>query len=300
MACPTSDEKVEAKLESKSELGNKSIKIQVVSDLHLDFIAKPVKHWRKLIEPQEGVPYLALVGDLCQLENEKLWTGFIEKLVPLYTQIFIVNGNHEFYAGKCHWKKTVYALQKRQKRWVEDRGWSNVKILDNEAVEVEGFRILGCTLWSHVPLKARYCIEHTMNDYQFIWVPNHGEDDRSSNRKATVDDTNRWHEQSVQWLTRELEDHPETPTVILTHHAPLTKGTSDSKYEEKEERLLNHGFATNLESLFQPQVRGWIFGHTHYCTDFKFRNSRVVANQGGYPHENSSYQVNKVVEVTGA
>jgi predicted phosphodiesterase len=270
--------------------------LQVASDLHLDLVEHPIKHWRSVLTPDSGAQYLALVGDTCELHNKSLWCDFISKLVPHYKGIFVVNGNHEFYSQLGHHTKTHAALRHRQKQWIAESNWTNVHIMDRTALEVEGFRVLGCTLWSYVPARARVEVEEGLNDYSRIWIAHHGEADHSAQRRVTVSDTNQWHEEDVRWLSSELKLHPETPTIILTHHAPLMRGTSDARYEQKN-RGLNHGFATNLEGLFHRQVKLWCFGHTHHSADFTFRQTRVVSNPKGYPGEGLAYSQQKTVLV---
>ena len=47
--------------------------------------------------------------------------------------------------------------------------------------------------------------------------------------------------------------------VVLTHHAPLMKGTSHPRFEGQ---LLTQGFSTDLESLMGSPVAVWCYGHT--------------------------------------
>ena len=52
-------------------------------------------------------------------------------------------------------------------------------------------------------------------------------------RLLSVDDTRRVHREALQWLEAQLEDE-ETRTaarvVVLTHHTPSMRGTSDPKH----------------------------------------------------------------------
>jgi hypothetical protein len=70
--------------------------------------------------------------------------------------------------------------------------------------------------------------------------------------------------------------------IILTHFAPLMKGTSDPMYESQTARGMNYGFASSLETLFLPHLRLWAFGHTHWTTDFEHGKTRVVSNPRDY------------------
>lgn len=49
------------------------------------------------------------------------------------------------------------------------------------------------------------------------------------------------------------------------------------------------------------EVKSWVFGHTHYSTDFKEGGIRLVSNQRGYalPWKNidSKFDAGKVIRV---
>jgi hypothetical protein len=62
---------------------------------------------------------------------------------------------------------------------------------------------------------------------------------------------------------------------------------------------LTHAFASSLEGLFRPEVKLWVFGHTHYAVDFQFRGTRVVSNPLGYGGRNDTpgYKKDKVLSV---
>ena len=47
-------------------------------------------------------------------------------------------------------------------------------------------------------------------------------------------------------------------------------------------RYFNADIPEGVEST-RPEL--WICGHTHYNVDFIFGETRILSNQGGYPHE---------------
>jgi len=242
------------------------MEIQIVSDLHLEFVKSPIKNWNTLIKP--SAPYLALLGDICELKNKALWKGFIERLVPHWKKIFIINGNHEYYSYSQH---TWSVLLDNQRQWASQIS-PNIHILDNESYELDGFLILGTTLWSNVPLHAVHDVEDTLNDYRAIT--------NSDGTPLEVKHTNSMHEKAVRWLSSEI-NKTQLPIIVLTHHAPLMTGTSNPEYEIPG-RKINHAFATDLSGLFKSHVKLWGFGHTHWCTDFFYRSTRVYSNARGY------------------
>lgn len=257
---------------------NNSVRVQIASDLHLECWPNPVDNWQDFLTP--SAPYLALVGDICEVRHKELWCGFIQQLIPYWKHIFIVNGNHEYYGG------TVSKALRLQSSWIEEYKWSKtVHVLEKTGFDInEHVRVIGCTLWSRVPVWAERQVTEEINDYEQI-------------HQCTVQDTNQWHEESVRWLFDEI-DNSQKFLIVITHYAPLMKKTSSPEYEEKELRMVNHAFASDLNGLLQPPVMLWVFGHTHYVTDFFQPNGvRVVSNALGY-QENEEYKIDKVVDLT--
>jgi len=243
--------------------------IQIVSDLHLDFVKHPIKNWREIITP--SAPCLAILGDTCELTNMSLFQYFLEAISPHWEHILILNGNHEFYGYKPRQNKEK--LEAKQKKVISK--FNNVHLLENSYIDLEGVRVVGTTLWTHVPANAVADVEWYINDYRSIYT---------GKRMIDAKITNSWHETAVRYLNTVIDESP-LPVVVLTHHAPLMHGTSDPKYEQSKDsdtRLANHGFATNLESLMKENVKLWAFGHTHWCCDFTHRDTRIYSNARGY------------------
>jgi predicted phosphohydrolase len=269
------------------------VQIQCVSDLHIDCLLDPVGRWRSLIEP--SAPYLALVGDLCSLSNKELWCEFVAELQPHWQHIFIVNGNHEYYADTSCRHDNYPTMLDNQREWVRRSGYTNVHILENDSYELEDVMILGCTLWSRVPVWAEEKVATTINDYRRIFCMT-----AEGYRNIDVRFTNALHEKSVRWLYDKISKS-EKYVIVLTHYAPLVSGTSDPKYENDKDRALNHAFATDLSGLIslRPEILLWVFGHTHWYTDMMFKHCRVVSNPRGYDeYAEPRYENNKVVEIS--
>ena len=154
-------------------------------------------------------------------------------------------------------------------------------------------RILGCTLWSHIPDDAMVAVTTLLNDYKLIYTSHIGHGDKSTVR-VTFNDMNTMHARDRQWLESRLINDG-TPTVVLTHYAPLMVGTSSPEYET---RATNHGFATDLSAVFTPNLRLWAFGHTHWACDLVYQNTRIVTNARGYTSsERKGYVPDKVFVV---
>lgn len=97
-----------------------------------------------------------------------------------------------------------------------------------------------------------------MTDYNAVTIKTEGAE---AKRKITIADTNRWHEDELQYILSEVQLAREENQVaiVLTHHAPLLKGTSHPRYTGE---LLNHGFSTDLSVHMGNPIAVWCYGHT--------------------------------------
>ena len=104
----------------------------------------------------------------------------------------------------------------------------NVHNLHRHAVRYGGVRIVGATLWSHVPHEHQVAVARSLTDYGQITVPT-----ATGFRKVTVTDTNEWHRQDVEFIRQHIEDAKTAgeKVVVLTHHAPLGTGVSAPQYD---------------------------------------------------------------------
>lgn len=262
------------------------MKLQIVSDLHIGFFKNPIKNWRTLIEP--SADYLALLGDIHELRDIIILRKFLLAVCPNFKKVFYIMGNHEYYVGRDK-QIDMKTLFDKFKEWCECY-ISNLIILENESYEIDNIKILGTTLWSHIPSKYEKEITNSINDYKFI---------KMSNRPITVDFINKLHEKAVLFLYDEIKkcEEEKKDVIILTHHAPLKNGTSSPLYEKS---VSNYAYATELTGLFKENVKLACFGHTHHNCDFKFRNTRVVSNPRGYNSDDEcfkKYKNNFVIEI---
>lgn len=89
----------------------------------------------------------------------------------------------------------------------------------------------------------------------------------------------------------------------MTHHAPSLQSTSSPQHANNP---WNAAFGTAILSKISDVsgVKAWVFGHTHYSTEFREKGVRVLANQRGYvlPWSNErglkgGFDVGKIIHV---
>lgn len=253
---------------------------QYMSDLHLE-----MRPGLRISPKDVRAPFLILAGDVGDPGTNE-YVSFLTHAANLYERVFVVLGNHECYGRRLHRAiNLTKALCTRA-----GRGKDNVLFLNREepyATAGDRVRVLGCTLWSHVPPEAATLVREGLNDYRAI-------------QGFGIETGNREHEEDVAWLTRELLSvrAAQARCVVVTHHAPLMQGTSHPMYEGAN-RPLNHAFATDMRALieeFADVAPVWIHGHTHFTHKTMFHTGpgreegcedglktvTVASNQRGY------------------
>ncbi|SBP87149.1 metallophosphoesterase [Thiomonas delicata] len=236
------------------------MRIQLASDLHLEFLAQ-LFPGETTLAPAPGADVLVLAGDI---GNGRLATTlFANWPVP----VVYVAGNHEFYGRD--WMATRHALRDAA------RGTA-VHVLDNSAVVLGGVRFLGSTLWTDYrypcALGQRELMDLagiSLNDHRRILV-----DDGLFTPEMALQE----HLRSRAWLQEQLALPHAGKTVVVTHHGPSLL----SVHPRYSANPINAAFVSDLGEL----VRGvplWLHGHVHDSFDYGLNGCRVVANPRGYP-----------------
>ena len=232
------------------------MRLHVLSDLHLEFAPISI--------PKTDADVVVLAGDIDVGLRGLNW---INHHIPDRPVIYVL-GNHEFYHEDLIQLRRAVALIAKD---------TNVQVLENSAVEIDGYSFLGCTLWTDFSLRgnpehAMDNAERLMNDFRL--VKNGG-----SKQRLRARDVAQLHCASVAWLRDELKQHDPSTTVIVTHHAPSPRCEA-SQYLGAP---LSPAFVANLDGIIEPSgVALWIHGHTHHNVDFTLGKTRVLSNQRGY------------------
>lgn len=203
--------------------------------------------------------------------------------------VVAVLGNHDFYGVSID-----RALEIARK---ELRG-TDVHLLENEAIVLNGVRFLGATLWTdyevahgsldgepELPLEARrdlafhVCIRE-ITDFRQIF--------RSDERRpgetgyVTVQELIARHAESRAFIEHELEKPFSGKTVVVTHHAPTPLSIHPSYIGSPT----NAAFVSDLTEVIRiGKPWYWIHGHVHHYFDYFEGETRVLCNPRGYRHE---------------
>lgn len=241
---------------------------QYMSDLHLEVGSL----YTSFVVPK-AAPYLVLAGDIGCLRDYAGLLAFLTVQCAQFDRVFLVLGNHEFYGISRE-----DGLQAAKSLETEPQLLGKLSILNRNRVDINRrVTILGCTLHSYIPKESQLWVRMKVADF-------------SSIRDWTVEKHNIEHLCDVEWLQGQLRnislEDPDRQLLVVTHHAPSFSNTVDPKHTANP---WQSAFCTDLLDSGQVKfwhgsksIRRWIFGHTHWNTEFKKHGMVVSSNQRGY------------------
>ena len=280
------------------------MKIQLVSDLHLEFEDVCIKN-------ESDADVLILSGDILvadDLRNQPAdlsladfpdeghgrvkramrYRDFFQRVSFQFPHVIYVMGNHEHYHGK--FDKSADIIR-------ETLGYlniCNVYLLDCETKEIDGVHFIGGTMWTDCndsdPMTL-YHLEHCMSDFRVIRIA--GENFKKFLPKRTVMEFTK----TRDYFRIVIDNLPkDAKVVVCSHHAPSHLSIHDMY---KHDTLMNGGYRTDISEfiLDRPVIQAWTHGHMHNNFDYLIGDTRVMCNPKGYPGENDQFDSNFTFEI---
>ena len=256
------------RLISESSLYNNSMKLQIISDIHLNFHKDFGKSLlAELREGSEDVDLLLIAGDLVPAINLESYRHFFEELCELYPMTFAVLGNHDFYHGLL--KEGLDSFNEFFKPF------ENFKVLHRSIEEYKGVKVAGATLWFPKDGQAE-AYKHLWNDFHYI---------------SKLEDAVYVEAEADRKFLSDVE-----VDVCMTHHLPANGSVSEQYKYSSLNRFVVHPILDDSSVHWQTKCNLWVHGHTHTACDYWHNRGRVVCNPFGYPHE-SSYKGNLYIDL---
>lgn len=245
--------------------------IQVISDIHIEFLKQhKINGFINSLDP-DGVDVLVIAGDFGNLNDNYLKS--LEKLCNKYKNIILVLGNHDYY--HLHVKDVPNIIKRYQAILPE-----NVHIFSEVgSCVIEGQNFICATGWYHHQDDNKL-YEMMISDTTLI--------------KGLYD--NNWVYDQHELFKHYLNGHLVPNDIIVMHHL-ATKKSIHPKYKNNS---LNRFFLCDIEDLIvERQPKLVIHGHGHDPFDYHIGKTRIVANPLGYYYEKKVNHFNNklVIEV---
>lgn len=241
-------------------LDNYSMKLLILSDLHLELGPLPLQEGGRRID--EEVDVVVLAGDVMDGPCGPEWArkAFPDK------RIVMVSGNHDLYDQ--HWDIGIRMLRSEARRY-------DIDFLENDSVVIDGVLFLGCSLWTDYALHGQQLLGKRMLEMPGL-MTDFREISLDGGQLSPVDVLAR-HQASRQWLQGELQACDFARTVVVTHHAPHPR--SIDRFDAL--KPVAAAYASDLTDLMGYAAL-WVHGHVHEAADYEISGTRVVCNPRGY------------------
>ena len=244
---------------------NERLRIQFVSDLHLEFEANRLFLRHHPLEVTGDV--LLIAGDSAYLDTPRsggdIYTryAFWDWAAARYQQVVVCLGNHDFYG--------YYDLATMSDGWCMDIR-PNVLACYNKVVSIGEADIIVSTLWSKIEPCNAYLTEKNVSDFYRI---------RYNGHRLSADDFNGEHERCIRFVRQAVAESRAATKIVLTHHVPTQLCTAD----EFRGSLINGAFTVELgDYIAMSGIDYWIYGHSHRNIEAQIGGTRILSNQLGY------------------
>ncbi|WP_295801133.1 metallophosphoesterase [Mucilaginibacter sp.] len=251
------------------------MRLQYVSDLHLEFPENKVFIKNNPIEPKGDI--LVLAGDVLPFILIDKHKDFFNYVSDNFEQVYWVPGNHEYYHFDAAKKSGAFCENIR----------SNVSLLNNQTIVLDSVHLIFSTLWSRISPDNWWHIEKNMNDFRII---------KYDGYRFSFDHYNQLHAQGLAFVENALDTAGESlKKVVVSHHVP----TYLNYPEQYKGSLLSDAFTVELFPLIEKkQPDFWIYGHHHINTPgFEIGKTQLLTNQLGYVRygEQALFQSDKII-----
>ena len=242
-----------------------SLRIQFVSDLHLEF--EQNRQWLEENPLEVTGDILLIAGDTAYLDVPESGRdtysqyAFWDWASEHYKQVIVCLGNHDFYGYyDLATMPDGYCKQIRH----------NVHAYYNKVISLGDVDIIVSTLWSFIEPFDAYQTEKGVSDFYRILYNGH---------RLTADDFNAEHERCFDFIRKAVKESKAKTKIVLTHHVPTQQCTA----EEFRGSTINGAFTVELGNyIADSDIDYWIYGHSHRNIDAHIGKTKIFSNQLGY------------------
>lgn len=242
------------------------MKLHLYSDIHLDHYVDWGQSFKNDIKDRTA-DVCVVAGDITTSRFPNSLKELATQLSRQYTDTILVRGNHDHY--KCS------LAQVEQTYKVALDGLSNVHLLNNRYVEIQGKTFYGGTMWFRDSPESNIW-KFMMPDFRAI-----------PNLEPWVYDQNTEFEHMLRSRLMPGE-------IVISHHLPAEQCISPGY---KKHPLNCFFLCDQTELILDRKPAAWLFGHTHMSYDKMLGDTRLVCNPRGYPKERLNKYKPKEIEL---
>jgi len=215
------------------------VRFQLMSDLHLETPQARPSYTDFKIQPQ--CPYLALLGDIGNILDSRLFT-FLEEQLHNFQIVFYLLGNHEPYRANRQTALTTLRIFATKMEELRSTPGSNIVgqfvFLDQTRFDSSAsVTVLGCALFSRISDEQRQSVALFCSDF-------------SEMENWSVDSHNDAHESDLRWLNEQVEqieqEEPHRRIVVFTHYGPTILEAANHPEHMKDVAQARSAFVTDL------------------------------------------------------
>lgn len=275
------------------------MKILVLSDLHIEFHRDHGRSFMDSLPTADDVDVCVLAGDIT---SGGAIPDTLEMFCDRFRHVVYVHGNHEFFGFT---REQVVDFTRQAEERCSNLKWLHTRkdLKGSGAIEIEGQRFIGSTLWYRRPDMFELVRETqkrmVRSNYSLRSVIEFGLATESSICAKLMCDFEEI-KGFRKWVyvenaeTIQAFEGVQEGDVVITHHLPSEK----SVHAKHKGSPMNVFFVCDVEAVIRrrrPAV--WIHGHTHESMDYLLESTRVVCNPFGVINNlNKSFEV-KIIEV---
>lgn len=249
------------------------MKIQVVGDLHLEYINFEETKVTDLIKFSDA-DILILAGDIGSLYEPQKLRLFLEKVCIHYRYVLYVPGNTEFYKKYRHVPREFNTLLNILLKM--ESGIKNLTVLYRKSVQIDNVLFSGAILWS-LP-------EETLPPYFKIH-----DIDRDKYTSMHVQDSKYILDSLCYSIDLDIDHH-----IVITHYCPLP-----GEKNNRSDMYYNKKLFSKLPDLNNYRTKfTWIFGHTHEFVDTVKKGINFITNsRGKLKNVNKEFKTDYIINI---
>lgn len=274
------------------------MKIAIISDVHIDLNPWDWSCLNVIDNQEDQTDYVNTVIVAGDISNDvRMTSRWLVDLRDRFTNVIWVPGNHDFYnlgfsqtrlydadfEKKWPYPMTVPQIYDHYIRWSEAH---DIHMLHRSSFTLEGVTFVGATGWHDFVSGSPYSTEEQIESWvDFINDAKHVNWGKSFDDKAVIAAATGDAE-SINNLVKSSTN----PVVVVTHHIPY-RTLAVSRPGDAIWTKLNGSFVnTLLETIVDPKIKLWIYGHTHFRGMHDINGQTYLCNARGYRRENPSWE----------